>query len=252
MLGALVTGTGITALVFGGRVAKLALGLRPVLRVALDVDSWLREHPRNDNPTGRICARYTSLLRFISGWRDTDNRPYDALVIFAHSQGTVITSDLLRFLHRAKGGGSFRDYDNRLAGLDQMPIYLLTFGCPLRQLYGKRFPYLYDYSGFQSGHQPSEESKSLGVEVWLNGYRSGDYIGRDLWKSPNPWQALPAKSRVGWQPWCQNSFSTYTEFCLGSGAHTHYCDRTAPAIAKALDYLICHRSPPCVKPIRPY
>ncbi len=53
-------------LAFGGRLSKLALGLRTGVRVGLDVDNWLREHPRGVNPTARICARYVSIARYIA------------------------------------------------------------------------------------------------------------------------------------------------------------------------------------------
>ena len=36
----------------------------------------------------RFCARYVSLLRYVAQWRYEKNEGYDALVIFAHSQGT--------------------------------------------------------------------------------------------------------------------------------------------------------------------
>src|SRR5581483_3069927 len=63
LIGTLVAGAGAGLLGFRGRLSELALGFRPVVRVMLDVDSWLREHPRNSNPTSRICARYVTLLR---------------------------------------------------------------------------------------------------------------------------------------------------------------------------------------------
>ena len=134
-LGLLVAGGALSLLAFGGRLSKLALGFRPAVRVALDVGNWLREHPRESNPTARICARYVSLLRHISQWRDPFGRGYSAVLIFAHSQGTVITADLLRFLKaEARQAGSFQKYDTALAGFDRLPIVLLTMGCPLRQL----------------------------------------------------------------------------------------------------------------------
>ena len=128
-----------------GKLQNLAGGFRPAVRVALDVDNWLREHPRQSNPTARICGRYTSLLRHIVQG-GADKKPYDAIIIFAHSQGTVITTDLLRFLKvEQTAHGSIANYDPELASLHKPKIYLFTMGCPLRQLYGLRFPYLYGY-----------------------------------------------------------------------------------------------------------
>jgi hypothetical protein len=99
IVGALVAGTVVGVLGFVGRFKNASGGFRTVLRVMLDVDNWLREHPRESNPTARICGRYVSLLRHISEWRDSDasKSRYDAIVIVAHSQGTVITADFLRF-----------------------------------------------------------------------------------------------------------------------------------------------------------
>lgn len=59
--GLAVGGAGL--LLLRGRFAKAAAGFRTAVRVAIDVDNWLREHPRDENPTARICARYASLLR---------------------------------------------------------------------------------------------------------------------------------------------------------------------------------------------
>jgi hypothetical protein len=227
-IGALVGGTAAGVLAFGGRLSKLALGLRTSVRVGLDVDNWLREHPHGTNPTARICARYVSLLRYIAQWRDENGQPYGALVIFAHSQGTVITADLLRFLHveATPAAGGNAAYDPTLAGLRQMEIYLFTCGCPLRQLYGQRFPYIYGYAHTSpAGTEP--EPADLGVTGWTNGYRTGDYIGRYLWRSTN--QFTPGIPFVN---------GPRSEFAIGPGAHTHYWDKTGDAVADKLDELI--------------
>jgi hypothetical protein len=79
-LGAIVGGSALGLLAFGGRLSKLTGGLRTGVRVALDVDNWLREHPEGTNPTARICARYVSLLRHIAQWKDAHGNGYDRLV----------------------------------------------------------------------------------------------------------------------------------------------------------------------------
>ncbi len=228
-------------LALGGRFSKLTLGLRPIVRVALDVDNWLREHPRNSNPTARICGRYISLLRYIAQYRGEDGKPYDAIVIFAHSQGTVITADLLRFLTVERIGKQFGKYDPSLAGLDRMNLYLLTMGCPLRQLYGLRFPYLY---GFAPGAVLPEAS-DLGLTEWINAYRTGDYIGRYLWRNDPPFVPVADVSFTTWDPAAHvpanlwpDPTHTRVEFSIGPGAHTHYWDLTAEPIAETLDVLI--------------
>jgi pimeloyl-ACP methyl ester carboxylesterase len=63
---------------------------------------------------------------------------YARIVIVAHSQGTVISADLLRYLH-AQG---------RLRGIvGALPVALVTVGSPLRDLYAERFPLLYRWMG---------------------------------------------------------------------------------------------------------
>jgi len=224
----LVGGTAAGVLAFGGRLSKLALGLRTGVRVGLDVDNWLREHPRGVNPTARICARYVSLLRHIAQWRNEHNEGYDALVIFAHSQGTVITADLLRFLHveATSAVGGYMTYDPSLAPLAEMKIYIFTVGCPLRQLYGLRFPYIYGYAHKSpAGLEP--EPSDLGVTGWTNAYRTGGYIGRYLWRPDDQW--TPGTVFVD---------GNRTEFAIGPGAHTHYWDKTGDRVAEALDAII--------------
>src|SRR5437762_1042762 len=130
-----------------GRVKKAALGFRSGIDILLDLDNWLREHPLNRNPKARISGRYVSLLRYVCGWRDPfdPSRGYDAIVIVAHSQGTVITADIFRFL-LWESRGDLPAYDPSLAPLDDIPVTLFTMGCPLRDLYALRFPRLYAWA----------------------------------------------------------------------------------------------------------
>lgn len=241
-----------------GKVKKAALGFRSGLDILLDVDNWLREHPLNRNPKARICGRYVSLLRYLCDWRDPFDaaRGYDAIVVVAHSQGTVITADLFRFL-LWESRGFLPAYDATLARLDEMPVTLFTMGCPLRDLYALRFPRLYAWARHEdtaamrewSANDLSVDRRSsepnpaeLGVVRWINAYRSGDYIGRYLWRT------IPCgylwTSDLGGVPFDAPARSVSsdgrhrTEFCIGAGGHTHYWDRTAPTIALELDRLI--------------
>ena len=203
----------------------LALGLRSFLDVALDVINWLRLHPLDSNPRARICARFSSLLRHIDTWTPTDSGDgYRAIVILAHSQGTVITADLLRYLKE----------QNRSP---RLPIYFFTMGCPLRQLYSLRFPHLYGWARHHArmwaGAEP--QPSEIGVRMWVNAYRSGDYVGRYLWHSDD----IAGPGAPVWSiPPPQDDGSGKREFCIGAGAHTHYWDETAPDIAIELDRLI--------------
>ena len=221
---------------------QIALGFRTILDVALDVDTWLREFPREASPKARICGRYTSLLRYICNWKHPETGArYDSIVIIAHSQGTVISTDLLRFL-QWESCGDMRGYDPELVRMstptadlpDRIPTALFTLGCPLRQLYALRFPYLYGWvCGSAGADGIGPDPAELGVDLWLNGYRSGDYIGRYLWKSDtDPLLYQPGEAKFTAGPGARS------EFCLGQGAHTHYWDETAPATATALDELV--------------
>jgi hypothetical protein len=254
-----------------GSLKKLALGFRPALDLLLDVDNWFREHPLNANPKARICGRYISLLRYICNWKDDVNpEGYEKLVIIAHSQGTVISSDLLRFLHSPSDQSSadkgqplyYRDIDPQLARLGSqpggqgLPVSLFTMGCPLRQLYGLRFPYLYRWARHSNQYPmsawkfpdldapplPAPDPADLGVDLWVNAFRSGDYVGRNLWRTDDCdylWNTAPCGSPVSHAIEGNSTDGrSRLEFCIGSGAHTHYWDDTAPMIARELDRLI--------------
>ena len=82
----------------------------------------------------------------------------------AHSQGSVITVDLLRYLN-SRGSALLSP---------QREIHLLTVGCPLRQLYAARFSALY-------GWAVNPQIEPTGLASWTNAYGSGDYVGRNLW-----------------------------------------------------------------------
>ena len=241
-------------LTFGGRLKSLALGFRSIVDVALDVDNYLREHPIDSAPRARICARFASLLRYVYA------QPYDAFIIVAHSQGTVITADLLRFIHRA----GLEDSDGDLGRRGHRPISLFTMGSPLRQLYGLRFPHLYRWARHELtdawtdratkiGRSAVPDPKELNVHAWVNAYRSGDYIGRYLWRPERCTFSYDTVDGKIAQPWQIDAYQraiasvtddpvTRREFCIGAGAHTHYWDRTAPQIAAQLDQLITDAS----------
>jgi hypothetical protein len=242
-LGSLMFVAGATMFAARGRLEKIALGFRPLLRTMLDVDNWFREHPRERTPKARICGRYASLLRYVA----REENGYQALIIIAHSQGTIITADLLRFIHaEAHESGGIANYDPDFARLggDSLPIYFFTMGCPLRQLYGLRFPYLYEWARFETTNEvkqfrpPDIDAAEipilgqLGARAWLNAYRSGDYVGRNLWRSD--------QSSYIWEPGAMSSDEQgkRRELCIGPGAHTHYWDSTAKPIAELLDQLI--------------
>lgn len=229
-----------------GSVAVLAAfrrnifgGVQKALDIALDVDNWLRERPPHRNPRGLI------LLRFIALLKEVQDRRYDRIVIVSHSQGTVVSADLLRYLNAEEDGANWTRHE--LTALNDVPIRLLTFGAPLRQLYGRRFPHLYDWAYHLDEPEPEPrrpDPKKLGVRVWVNGYRSGDYVGRYLWQlddsadryTPTDIDAALAKLKQAPSPGKLRG-----EFCLGEGAHTHYFDETATPVGRLIDALILAR-----------
>jgi hypothetical protein len=227
---------------FGERLNKLSLGLRGILDSVLDIDNYLCLHPLDDNSVARIFARYTSLLRYLCSSPDAETEPYDAFIIVAHSQGTVISADLLRFLKI--------DPDPALAQIaESNNIYLFTMGSPLRQLYGYLFPHRYRWVNNKS---PSTETSLdlspqinpcpqalFGVRTWVNAFRSGDYVGRYLWRSDRAkekWFRVNAQNTPNYIS--EDPDKTRREFCLGAGAHTHYWDKYALKVAQEIDRLI--------------
>jgi hypothetical protein len=232
-----VVGSGLLLIVLGSKLPFKAPGkvLRNVIDIALDITNWLRLNPKATNPKARISARFVSLLRHIHNWRDAeDGSSYDGIVIIAHSQGTVIAAEVLRFLaEEAKAGGNdplLNDFGN------DIPIYLFTMGSPLRQLYSLRFPHHYGWARHNAETNPDRlpDPASLQVRKWVNVYRSADYVGRHLWRDDT------ALDR--WR------FDKYDlgphrrEWCLGAGAHNHYWDETAAGVAEELDNLILEAS----------
>ena len=111
---------------FKNRLAALTLRLRGAIDVLLDVDSYMREHPRTRTPRARISARYASLLRHVLAGR------YDVVIIVAHSQGSVIAAEFLRFVHAQHRASPSYLSDAGLDGLSTTKLRLFTMGCPLQ------------------------------------------------------------------------------------------------------------------------
>jgi hypothetical protein len=244
-------------LVAGAVLAAMVKYGSPVLSAVLDVDNYLRTEPADATPRAKIFERYVSTLRYVARYRGAGGQPYDGVVVVAHSLGTLISADLLRFL-REMG-------DSELAPMGlggdgtkaAIRIKLLTMGSPIRQLLNRFFPYLYDWvrdvpdNGLAplprlvSGEPPAispnapPDPAELGVSEWVNVYRSGDYVGRSLWLTE--WYcrtegggsagAYPSRIHIA-------RSARRSEMCIGAGAHTHYWDDTAPDVAEQLNALI--------------
>jgi hypothetical protein len=146
-------------------------------------------------------------------------------VIIAHSQGTVITADLLRFLRRAS--------DPLSDALTARNLAFFTMGNPLRQLYARVFPGLYAWvwNGLNR--------EDLGVVKWVNAYCSGDYVGRVITGTVNDkrWNRRTTDPQNVSTP-DMTTNNGIDEMCIGEGAHTHYWDQHGEDIAVKLDELI--------------
>jgi hypothetical protein len=237
-------------------------GFTSVLDTILDVDNYLRTSPLDQTPRARVAERCVSLLRYIAAHRDEQNRPYSKVIFVAHSLGSLVTADLLRYLERSAKSSpdpglaryGFRGHPIP-NGASKLPIYIFSMGSPLRQLLNRFFPHLYwwvsdapdnSLSAVGSPLAPPPAIKvpilprvdEMNVTRWTNAYRSGDYIGRCLWAGQ--WLTRNEANNPALDPDIASSgaLPSYEEMCIGLGAHTHYWDRSAPDIAHALDGLV--------------
>lgn len=259
----LIQGTGAALAVSATALVAVILKYGgAVLDTLLDVDNYLRTVPAHMTPRARIAERCTSLLRYVAAYRDTEGRPYQRLVIVAHSLGTLVAADLLRFIARSAANDKdpVLHKDGLHAGADApaIPIYLLTMGSPLRALLHRFFPHLYEWvtvipdnssagselgaslenAPAEIGQQALPRTDELCVKGWCNVYRSADYVGRYLW---NVGWLKRNDAGSGGGPISvirDASPASRAEMCIGIGAHTHYWDRTAPDVGEALRKLI--------------
>ena len=212
-----------TIAALGSRFTQTFGRLRVGIDAVLDIDNYFADPPNRQPPRARIYSRYAALLAHL---RDGG---YARIVVVSHSQGTVISADLLRYLHVR---GRLR------ATVGDAPIALVTVGSPLRALYAERFPLLYDWMGSSaSGLAAGEPSAAaIGAVEWVNAFRSGDYVGRAIWSPPSgayPVAAAGADGRIE-----AARAGDRAELCLGAGAHTHYWSNDAVALAAEIDRLI--------------
>jgi hypothetical protein len=207
-------------------------GARGALDVIIDVDNYLRQHPKNNTPRARIAARFASIFDFILK-PERCGHTYDSVVIIAHSQGTVIVADLLRFLKLETHALS--------SALAMKNVAFFTMGNPLRQLYARAVPGLYSWVWPQ--RRPTLDD--VGVAEWINAYYSGDYVGRFVWEDkdlPSMWYRRDADPQNIGRPSMHTFSDGITQMCLGEGAHTHYWDdRGGDDVAWMLDNLITAR-----------
>jgi hypothetical protein len=252
----------LVLLMAGGAAGLLALGkvavrqlqaVRAPLDAVLDVDNHFREFPRNGISRVLIIERYVALLDHLR------QQGYTRVVLVAHSQGTVITAELLRYLQqrpllqKGRHGGQPAppgqvDMEQLRQWLDQIDLRLLTMGCPLRQLYALRFPALYPWPVAQlsdqqqpgwRGPRPAE----LGVRHWSNLWGTGDYVGRWLWAAdegvdPVPLQMDDARYAGEGVQGEDLQGRSWKDQALGPDAHTHYFDLEQRDVAAELVSLV--------------
>ncbi len=219
-----LAGGAVTITALGARFTQTFGKLRVALDAILDVDNYFRDPLDRRPPRARIFSRFAALL-----WHLRE-RGYTRIVVVSHSQGTVISADLLRYLQR----------DRRLpALLGDVPVSLVTVGSPLRELYAQRFPLLYTWIGAAAAFADATPTvDELGVAHWVNAYRAGDYVGRALWTRPDDPQAYAVAATAADGAVAAQRAAGRTEFCLGAGAHTHYFSNDAVALAAEIDRLV--------------
>ena len=248
-------GIGATLSVLGGALSRRIPSLRAPLDAAMDVDNHFREFPRTDIPRAHIFSRYAALLEHVR------SQGYDRIVVVSHSQGTVISAELMRFLSSRDQAAPTAGATPQLGGQPLPPVNLLTLGCPLRQLYGARFPGLYAWVLAKNGAVFGPRAADIGVQRWMNAFCSGDYVGRWLWSNAGHDTTLahPMINAVDHDPF--GRVDAYTGFnpappaeagllaarevevCLGLGAHTHYLEPDQTTVAWMIDWLIRAQPP---------
>jgi hypothetical protein len=220
-----LAGGALTIAALGSRFTQTFGRLRVAIDAVLDIDNYFADPPNRQPPRARIYSRYVSLLSYL---RDGG---YARIVIVSHSQGTVISADLLRYLHVQR---RLRDV------VGAIPVALVTVGSPLRDLYAERFPLLYEWMGSSEADFTSSapSASDIGATEWVNACRSGDYVGRFIWTPPSDTTrfriaVVDSDGKVEAQ-----RAGDRTEFCLGAGGHTHYFSNDAVALAVEIDRLI--------------
>jgi hypothetical protein len=264
----IVRGVGaLVAALAGGTIVAIAKYGGAALDTVLDVDNYLRVHPVTDTPAARIHERYASLLRYVNAQRWAGSG-YDAVLIVAHSLGSVISADALRILyHQSHALDRDRLPDAQLSSFGFGPsatktlvFSLFTMGNPIAQLLNRFFPHRYqwvrDEPQNSAGSSPATGlhpplgpiaalakplPAELGVDSWSNAYRSADYVGRSLWTG-EWYRRTNGRDSEGAYPQtiaaARDANGSRWEACIGRGAHVHYWDRSAPDIAERLDCLI--------------
>jgi hypothetical protein len=225
---AAILGGAVTTLLVAGRLmglspsnlgasGKASEALRAVLDKPYDIATFLREPLGSPTfgagagepmPRKRMLERYRALMAYV------ERRGYERVVFVAHSQGTILTTTLLA-------------EDVPLRG----EVSLMTFGCPLRQLYLQRFPS--QYAWVERLHDQATRRdfvKHVNGE-WVNVAAAGDPVGRTVFRAPpEPWSSEGSRLTL------PEGSPKLLELLLGEGGHSSYW--TAPDLYTELGRLI--------------
>lgn len=175
---AVLTVLGLVAL---GFLAFRVRATRRVVGILWDVAAFW---PRACHPLAAPCyAERTvpDLVTFITAYRV--RHPDGALVLAAHSQGTVISAATIRQL------ATFDAITKTGSRLDVVPqMAFLSFGCVLRRLYGRFFPVyfgpreLHDLEVVLGGGAADDGTPRR--PRWRNLWRYTDYLGGQVTDGP--------------------------------------------------------------------
>ena len=176
-------------------------------------------------------------------------------MIVSHSQGTVISADLLRYMKERAADAAAKGRDDEVARIWRAlgpKIMLVTAGCPLRQLYAARFPEMYDWVLRDDGTRLGPVAADVGVTLWVNVYTTGDYVGRWLWSRTAHGDEYPVSqideiqggetytpAHIDASDWrTLMGQATEKDVSIGAGAHTHYFAPGQLVMASIVDALI--------------
>ncbi|MEO1330483.1 MAG: hypothetical protein AAFW46_12540 [Pseudomonadota bacterium] len=143
-------------------------------------------------PRDRIGDRFAQLVQHLEA-----KERVNALMLVAHSQGTVIAHD---FLREGAGGSKSLSLSS--------PADVITLGSPLRHIYAHYFA---DYAGFEEGL----DRIGPGVRSWTNFFRVDDAIGTRLSAGPVGFveeRALPPGGHANY--WSEQEVSGRILECL--------------------------------------
>lgn len=195
-LGAYLAVLTLLGLVAIGAVAFRVPATRRGVGILWDVASFW---PRACHPLAAPCyAERTvpDLITYLTHRRVA--APDTAVVLAAHSQGSVISAATILQLHTYDTAAD----EDAGAGDHQVRVLprvaFLSFGCVLRRLYGRYFPVYFgapQLERFQqiltTGADPDRPIDPAAAPRWINLWRYTDYLGGQVTAGPPQRLALP-------------------------------------------------------------